>query len=216
MPSAGFSMWQHAELRRTGSEVGNLIQSNLFFLAPALGRGLEGQVLEDVLFMRDEMANVAWAIERCIESPAEQPRFYSASSAPLANAFSQTAADVPPRYLLSSTVPENWIPLLPVQLHAGPGKFISRLKRGAVLQADGLASKGPSPQSQALNAAGDLLLHDEDVPREGVHVTRQRRMARWIDGSTWVWTAFRKHVGRGEGSSGLRFDQLDGQGGAQK
>jgi hypothetical protein len=55
-----------------------------------------------------------------------------------------------------------------------------------------------------------LLLYDEEVPREGVHVTRSRRMARWIDGSTWVWTAFRKQVGRGEGSGGLRFDQLLG------
>jgi hypothetical protein len=33
-------------------------------------------------------------------------------------------------------------------------------------------------------------------------------VARWIDGSTCVWTAFRKEVGRGEGSSALRFDQL--------
>jgi hypothetical protein len=32
-------------------------------------------------------------------------------------------------------------------------------------------------------------------------------MTRWIDGSTWVWTAFRNEVGRGEGSAGLRFDQ---------
>ena len=29
--------------------------------------------LEDVLFMRDEMANLAWAIERTVESPIEQP-----------------------------------------------------------------------------------------------------------------------------------------------
>ena len=55
----------------------------------------------------------------------------------------------------------------------------------------------------------ELLLYDEEVPREGVHVTRGRRMARWIDGSTWVWTAFRKQVGRGEGSSGLRFGFRD-------
>jgi len=34
------------------------------------------------------------------------------------------------------------------------------------------------------------------------------------DGSTWLWTAFRKQVGRGEGSSGLAFDQLERDGGA--
>jgi hypothetical protein len=35
-----------------------------------------------------------------------------------------------------------------------------------------------------------------------------RRMSRWIDGSTWVWTGVRKVIERGEGSSGLQFDQL--------
>ena len=109
-------------------------------------------------------------------------------------------------------MPPNWIPLLPVQIPnpAFPttaGQILSRLKRGAVLQPDG-SQKVHHAQGQALNSSGALLLYDEEVPREGVHVTRSRRMARWIDGSTWVWTAFRKQVGRGEGSSGLRFDQL--------
>ena len=40
-------------------------------------------------------------------------------------------------------------------------------------------------------------------------MTRQRRMTRWSDGSTWVWTAYRNDVGLGEGSAGLRFDQVD-------
>jgi hypothetical protein len=59
-----------------------------------------------------------------------------------------------------------------------------------------------------LNAGSELLLYDEEVPREGIRITSNRRMTRWIDGSTWVWTALRAHVGRGEGSSGLRFDQV--------
>ena len=67
-------------------------------------------------------------------------------------------------------------------------------------------------QGQALNSGAELLIYDAEVPREGVHVTRARRTSRWIDGSTFVWTAFRKQVGRGEGSSGLRFDQLIGPG----
>jgi hypothetical protein len=38
-------------------------------------------------------------------------------------------------------------------------------------------------------------------------------MARWSDGSTWVWTAFVRQAGRGEGSSGLVFDQAQEPGG---
>jgi hypothetical protein len=33
-------------------------------------------------------------------------------------------------------------------------------------------------------------------------------MTRWIDGSTWVWTALRNQVGSGEGSAALRFDTI--------
>jgi hypothetical protein len=52
-------------------------------------------------------------------------------------------------------------------------------------------------------------LFDEEVPREGVVVERIARLGRWIDGSNLLWLANRKRVGRGEGSSGLRFDRLD-------
>jgi hypothetical protein len=114
----------------------------------------------------------------------------------------------PPRYRLASTVPPHWIPLLPVQLRDTDDKVISRLRRGAVLQVDG-PPRIHRAAGDILNASPEGLLHDEEVPREGVHVTRLRRLARWIDGSTWLWTAHRTHIGRGEGSSGLVFDRAD-------
>ena len=166
--------------------------------------------MEDVLFMRDEMANVAWAIERSIESPIEEPQPRSDAGPAPASAEPPSAGNASARYLLSSSVPPHWIPLLPVQLNAGAGKVISRLKRGAVLQPDG-SQKPNFAQGRVLNrAGGELLLYDEEIPREGIHVSRHYQMARWIDGSTWTWMAHRKRVGRGEGSSGLRFDSLEG------
>ena len=39
------------------------------FLPPTWGRSLVGKALEEVLFMRDEMANMVWAVERTIEVP---------------------------------------------------------------------------------------------------------------------------------------------------
>ena len=122
------------------------------------------------------------------------------------NAAQPTQA--PPRYRLSSHVPGHWIPLLPLQTRSADGKVISRLRRGAVLQPDG-SQRVHGALSDALAASAELLLYDEEVPREGQHVTRRRVAARWIDGSTWMWTAFRKEIGRGEGSSGLVFDRLD-------
>jgi hypothetical protein len=212
MPALNFSLWQHSLIRRAGSDIGQVIQRNLFFLPPAIGQVIESAALEEVLFMRDEMASMAWAIERSIESPMERPFAYAAV-VPVPDSGAGTAAGAPPRYLLSSTVPSNWIPLLPVQQQVG-GKVIQRLRRGAMLQPDGSRTVHQA-RSRALATGAPLLLYDEEVPREGVQLTRARRHSRWIDGSSWVWTALRTQIGRGEGSSGLQFDQLSGQDGAQ-
>lgn len=207
LPKPQWSMWQMAFRRRAGQAAMPTPANNLFFLPPSTGQRLEGGVIEDVLFMRDEMANLAWAIERSIESPLEQA-MQRVERDPVPNE-SPRAADAPPRYLLSSTVPAHWIPLLPIQVKDATGKVITRLKRGAVLQPDG-TQQVHRAMSEALDAAGPLLLYDEEVPREGQHVTRRRVLARWVDGSTWLWTGFRKQVGSGEGSSGLVFDQCLG------
>jgi hypothetical protein len=203
LPAPFFSMWQCSARRSAGDTVGAPVP-NLLFLPPTLGRSVDSGPLEDVLFMRDEMANLAWAIERTIESPTEAALNLFVGSA--------SANDDPhaalPRYVLSSTVPDNWIPLLPVAL-SDQGKLVSRLKRGAMLQPDG-TRKVNLARSAVLGALARSLLYDEEVPRAGVRITRRRRQTRWSDGSTWSWTAFRNQVGTGEGSAGLRFDNLAG------
>ena len=62
------------------------------------------------------------------------------------------------------------------------------------------------PKGRVLEPNRELLLFDEEVPREGARVTRTYQYARWIDGSTHLWIGRRKGPGRGEGSSGLEFD----------
>jgi hypothetical protein len=170
-----------------------------------LGSVVEGGTLEDVAFMRDEMANLAWAIERGVEGATEQPVRRSIAGA-AASATLASGSNVP-RYLLSTAVPDNWIPLLPVELETAGGKIQSRLKRGAVLQPDGSA-KIHAAEGRILNSGSGLLIYDEEVPREGMHVNAARRAARWTDGATFVWTAYRRSIGRGESSSGLQFDAV--------
>jgi hypothetical protein len=207
LPNPFWSMFQLAYLRRPGTDGLPGAETNLFLLPPTLGRSLESAPMEEVLFARDENANLAWAIERSIESPVEQPMM-RADAPPL----STDQVDAPrlhgeARYRLSSTVPAHWIPLLPVQLVIAPGKIVSRLKRGAVLQPDGSQAVHQA-QGEILNSGEELLLHDEEIPREGIRVGRHYQMARWTDGSAWAWAAYRKQVGFGESSSGLRFDSI--------
>jgi hypothetical protein len=209
LPAPRFSMWQQSDLRAAGQPA-RPPRPNTFFLPPVIGRCVEGGALEDVLFMRDEMANMAWGIERRLESAVETSLPAATSSSSMSEVTTNGAGL--PAYRLASSVPPNWIPLLPVQIElpAAPGSLpgrVSRLKRGAVLQADG-SRQVHAARGETLRSADTLLLYDEEVPREGTRVTRQRRMTRWIDGSTWVWTALRNQVGSGEGSAALRFDTI--------
>jgi hypothetical protein len=201
---ANFTMWTPAFMKDLGSPLPGP-RSNCFFLPPTLGSVLDGATLEDVAFMRDEMANLAWAIERSVQGATEQPVRRSNGGA-AANTTTTSGGSLP-RYLLSTTVPDNWIPLLPVELKTASGAVQSRLKRGAVLQPDGSAKIHPA-EGKILNAGASLLIYDEEVPREGMHITSSRRTARWVDGATVVWTGYRRSIGRGEGSSGLQFDEV--------
>jgi len=203
-PFSTWRMFQHSHLR--GSGQGSV--PDLFFLPPALLKCLESRPIEEVLFLRDEMANLAWAIERVVESPTERPlsRFEGELEqkrrAEQELPSQSVAISEVLRYRLSTETPDYWVPLLPVRTKDG-----LRLKRGAVLKIDG----EPEPVhavGRILESDNDLSLFEEEVPREGVRVTRTYQFTRWIDGSSHCWIGRRKSVGRGEGSSGLQFDSL--------
>jgi hypothetical protein len=177
----------------------------LFFLPPSLVKSLEARPLEEVLFLRDEMANMAWGVERVIESATERP-LNRYEQQPVAPTPATAPAGEALTYLLATDVPDYWIPLLPVQSDTG-----LRLKRGAMLKVEG--------QQEPIKALGHLLnpdppnqkglaIFEEELPCEGIRVTRHYQLARWQDGSTHLWIGRRKRVGSGEGSSGLKFDTL--------
>lgn len=69
------------------------------------------------------------------------------------------------------------------------------------------------PRRQLAAPEPPLRLGEEEVPREGAMVERAFRYARWVDGRSLTWLGRRKYGGRGESSSGLRFDSLRRDGG---
>ena len=159
--------------------------------------GLHGRDVEEVLLLRDEAANLAWAIERAVEGEHGRP-------VDRAQAAYEARPDDPPPvgrrrlpYRLMTDVPEHWFPLLPQR--AEPGDPAITLALGSL---------GTEPLGRVLHPPG-LVLREDEVPREGARVTRAYQLARWIDGSTFLWLGRRKTVGRGEGSSSLRFDAMD-------
>jgi hypothetical protein len=205
-PHYAWRMFQHSYLRESGF---GMSASNLFFLAPSLLKSLESQPIEEAFFLRDEMANMAWAVERLVEGPAGSPLNRVESYLERQRRRGQELPSQPapspdtPRYRLATEIPDYWVPLLPVRTEHG-----LRLRRGAVLNTNG----SPEPVhalGRILESGQDLSLFEEEVPREGVRVTRGYQFTRWIDGSSHLWIGRRKGVGRGEGSSGARFDTLE-------
>jgi hypothetical protein len=174
-----------------------------FLLAPAVPASLESPPTDIVLLFRDEMANVAWAVEAVVRDDQDRPR----------DRFAQWAArDAPPplgnevpAYRVATEVPDHWFPLMPEQLADQESVRLrlvplTRLVDGQPVNLMPIGSLLPS---------NDAWLYEEEVPRSGVQVTRVWQHARWHDGSRHLWQARRKLTGHGEGSSGLRFDQVE-------
>jgi hypothetical protein len=200
-PNSTWRMFQQSYTRGSGLEEP---ASNLFFLPPSLLMGLESRPIEEVLFLRDEMANMVWGVERIIESSTEQPLNRFEQQRELTPSPPERSDQNKLIYKLVTEVPDNWVPLLPVKSSEG-----LRLRRGRVLKVDG-PPEFVQAQGRILNPDGTsdqgLRIFEEEIPREGVRVTRSYQYTRWFDGSTHLWIGRRKQVGRGEGSSGLRFD----------
>jgi hypothetical protein len=173
----------------SGSQPG---EPDLFFFPPTLPSNLTSPALETVLLTRDEMANMAWAIEKQVQDSTGKTidRYYALEEPPA------TADGGTLNYRAATSVPDNWIPLVPVT--AGVGRI--RLRRG-VLESALSGAKG-----RILTPGGPLVIEDEEVPRSGARVTRKFQYARWSNGSTHLWIGRQKEPGRGEASSGLEFD----------
>src|SRR5262249_38968889 len=105
-------------------------------------------------------------------------------------------------YLAGTTVPDNWIPLVPV---TGPGSSLW-LRRGLMdhHEEPGLVTV----RAEVLEPGQPLFMRNHVISRSGVEVTRYFRRTRWTDGSTFLWLARRTRPGRGEGYSGLAFDLI--------
>jgi hypothetical protein len=175
---------------------------------PASGGRLQGSPVEDVGFLRDESANLVWAVEHLVPGPGGDPVAPRSSQPAERPAPTQQDGETVLDYQLMTEVPQTWTPYLP---RVGP---IPDHSDGAVTLVRGVVRRHDEDGIRVdVEPAGTLLTGDEhrwvesaEVPREGVRVQRVPVVARRGDGSWAAWTARRVLVGRGEAESGLRTD----------
>lgn len=186
-----------------------------FFLLPdsAAAAVQDGPALEEVRFLRDEAANLVWAVEHATASHLGRPwpgheRAGAAPEEPPA-----TSELGPLRYRIQTHVPAHWIPFQPVALPPLAAGQVA-LERAALLAVDGVPGAPPALPSPAgkilaprsLAPGEPYRVREEELPREGRRVSRVVRWSRGADGRGHLWIARRRGVGTGEGWSGLRFD----------
>jgi hypothetical protein len=213
--------WCLFEIGGSSNPAQRVSARDFLFLPPTLAQTIVGDPVEEVALFRDEMANMAWAVERRVQgvSGAAYDRYAEATRRAAQQQVSGPPVEAQLIYRLATAVPEHWIPLVPVPAQgSNPGTNpVIQLQRRALLrtETDGtrraIQPKGVllrTDPRQAPDAEPPLRIEEEEVPREGAVVTRAFQFARWIDGRSLLWLGRRKRAGRGEGASGLRFDVI--------
>lgn len=229
-PDDDWQRWSMFTLSVKGTANGQQADTSLLLL-PTVPKIQEGHPLEEVMMIRDEVANMVWGIEQTIplasgggkrgsEAATETLAYHRRLLDDWLRAHAVVSATLPPSapiiYKVMNAVPENWIPFITVHV---PGDLReTQLQRASMPR---LLDGDPEPTPDRVRPRTSLLrdglettpkagyyLHEEEVPRAGVVVSQAYQRTRWTNGRVIVWLGARKEIGRGQGSSGLAFDRL--------
>ena len=169
------------------------------FVIPPNGRAaLEGEPREEVVFARDETANVVWAIERSHQGADGLARDRSAEP-DLSPPPARPQPGAQDAWTLELLPPAHWVPMVPIPVGAAGG-FI--LRKGTFDGAD--AARG------RILAATPFDLEDEEIPREGIRLRRLPSVLRDERGELHRWIARRIGPAWGEASARLEYDATRG------
>jgi hypothetical protein len=220
---SAWGRWTMFTINIRNAPAGDKSADTTLLLLPTLPAMQFGPPQEEVFLVRDEVADMAWGIERTVplasgvtlpgSEVAKQTFNYLQSLVGAAGTPPTLAAAV--RYEAMNSVPENWIPLIPVHV-PGDNRAI-QLQRAAmprILVGDSTPAQKVQPLTSLLRQGLDVtpaktfFLHEEEVPRAGARVTQYYSRSRWTEGQVYTWLRVQKQTGRGEASSGLGFDRL--------
>jgi hypothetical protein len=152
-------------------------------LPPPASGNLSSEPGEQVAIVRDEDANLAWALQ--IVPQLAPP---AARAAPVARS---DAADL--TYVPITAVDADRVPLVLVETNG-----TRRLVRGR------LAGEQNPPTGALIGPA--FTLRDEELPDEGVVVEHRFELGRTPDDALHLWSSRAKRIGARAPASGLTFD----------
>jgi hypothetical protein len=205
-------MYEHSNAAGPAAGPATAADGSWLLVPPVLAGSMDSAPVEEVVLARDPAADLVWGIEHIVTNAVGRPVRRSEDLLAQGRVPApDPRAGLPDTWVwrLATAVPENWIPLLPTRGRADNADYL--LIQGAMVRysraADGTLTSVPVlPASLQLRPG--ITLPEREVPREGVTLRRNRRLARWIDGGRVRWWARQRSVGHGQSSSGLAYDGL--------
>ncbi|MCB1021471.1 MAG: hypothetical protein H6509_00725 [Bryobacterales bacterium] len=176
----------------------------LMLLAPALADVEEGPALERVDFLRDQAANLGWAIERKALGASGRPLDRDAHSGKLEPPDSEQEWS----YRAYSLVKANWIPFTPVRLEQGAAAQTHLRRSRMALPPPGLSLEELLPLGKILDASAPLRVHEEAIPDAGLRVDRRYQRTRDANGRIHLWIGRRVRLGAWPARGGFVPDRL--------
>ena len=227
--TSDWSSWDmYSQSEATVSEGIDATDDSLFF-APATHDVMIGDSLEEVVFIRDEMANMVFAIEKKIWSDLGEGLDATEAASALKEFLLKrmpvsmaSTTDAELRYELGNTIPMNWIPFIPVHLGSGSNRAIQLQRASMPLILSDYDQIPLRPRTDflrtglndddTLSASPKYFIQEEIIPRAGIKLEKKLQRTRWFNGKTYLWLSHSKSIGHGQGNSNLQFDRvLDSQ-----
>ncbi|WP_055615562.1 hypothetical protein [Streptomyces phaeochromogenes] len=210
-----WSMYTLNSLNSLGSPGDQPADDAGLLLPPGTPKVATGPALEDVVLVRDESANLVWGVEQTVRQATGEGRSgdeAAAETLAFRRRLHPPAAPDDPRapiaYQVMSSVPENWIPFIPVHV-PGDNRAV-QLQRAAMPSEVDATPVRPRTAllREGLDAGCPYFVNEEEVPRSGTRLTVAYNRTRTRTGRVVLWLSVHRTTGRGERSSGLSFDLL--------
>lgn len=206
--------WRFFELTGDGSAASGREMSPWLYVPRVVSVGHQSAAVEEVELRRDEAANLAWGIERKVESAAARAFDRDTAWAQIRATLAETAAlpddemDDTWRYVLETETPGHWVPFAPTTKNGRPDGMLERrrlsLWAGWPERLQALAG----PQSVVLAPDGPLVIDEAALPRGGLVLTRHYQSARGPDGRLLIWAGRRRRPAGPGPASGRETDLL--------
>lgn len=173
-----------------------------FLYVPNIAGGvLDNDQIEEIVFTRDEEANLVWAAERLVTlQDGTEVRNGDATTTPAPT----PSTDPRPRFRLRSEVPPYLIPYVPRFLRRSPTDGETYLRRGRTIE-----NLGEATQFRSQIVGESWRLNEGEFPRSGVRARRTHRYARGSDGARYFWIGRDKQTALRSPAPGLKFDYLE-------